>query len=242
MIFLLAFTAHAEDGLAIAKRLEASDAGYHDMVAEVEMDLVSAGGARSQRRLTLSTLERDPGDYSLLRFSSPPDVAGTALLSQPGASADKQWLYLPVLRRSQRIAGGSRTGAFVGSEFSYEDVGGSSAVDHTWTLEGEEPCGETVCHRLLAIPRNEGSGYRHRRVWIEQEPLRLHRIEFVDRSGERLKTLTYSDYERIGGRFWRARTWVMENHQTGRSTRLRFASIELATGLDDTDFAPSVLR
>ena len=35
---------------------------------------------------------------------------------------DRQWLYLPSLKRTRQISGGSRTDSFAGTDFSYEDL------------------------------------------------------------------------------------------------------------------------
>ena len=248
MLFLTALTfpstARAEDGASIASQMAANGAGYHDMVATVQMEMTNDRGKTATRVMKLSTLERpaQDGDFSLLVFESPADVSGTALLSQPGVTGDKQWLYLPALKRSQRISGGNRTGAFVGSEFTYEDVSGAAIGKHTWTLQGEQPCGTATCFVLKTVPAYDGSGYAHRMVWVDKEGLRPQKIEFYDRQGTHLKTLTYTDYEHIDGKHWRARTWSMQNQQTGRSTTLRFQQLALATGLGEDDFAPAVLR
>ncbi len=233
-------------GPEIARQIAENSAGYGDMVASVEMVLTTDKGKESRRALKLSMLERpeaDAGDYTLLVFESPADVSGTALLSHPGVGqADKQWLYLPALKRSQRISGGGQSGAFVGSEFAYEDITGATVDKHSWTLETTEPCGEGSCYRLRTEPGYEGSGYSHRLVWVTTDDLLPRKIEFYDHSGDLLKTLTYGDYQQHDGAHWRAGTWEMVNHQTGRATTLRCEEMDFGSGLKDADFAPSVLR
>ena len=65
----------------------------------------------------------DDGDKSLMVFDEPRDVKGTALLTHAHKQeADDQWLYLPALKRVKRISSSNRSGSFMGSEFSYEDL------------------------------------------------------------------------------------------------------------------------
>ena len=57
-------------------------------------------------------------------FDEPRDVKGTAfLIHAHKQEADDQWLYLPALKRVKRISSSNRSGSFMGSEFSYEDLG-----------------------------------------------------------------------------------------------------------------------
>ena len=35
---------------------------------------------------------------------------------------DDQWLYLPALKKTKRIASGDKSGSFMGSDFSYADM------------------------------------------------------------------------------------------------------------------------
>ena len=58
-----------------------------------------------------------------MEFVSPADVKGTKFLSYSHIKKDDdQWLYLPALKRVKRIASKNKSGSFMGSEFSYEDL------------------------------------------------------------------------------------------------------------------------
>ena len=59
----------------------------------------------------------------MIEFTGPADVAGTKfLITEPKEGADEQLLYLPAFDKVQKISGSSRKGAFMGSDFSYEDL------------------------------------------------------------------------------------------------------------------------
>jgi len=248
LLLLLLTPAIADDGEDIVRKLAAQSAGYQDMVAEIEMVLTSNKGKESRRELQLSMLERpaeEEGDLSLLIFGAPADVSGTTLLSHPGAGksdTDQQWLYLPALKRSQRIAGGGKAGSFAGSEFAYEDITGAEVGKHTWTLLDTEPCGQSTCHKLKTEPTYSGSGYDHRLVWVDADTLLPQTIEFYDKKGRHAKTLTYSGYQEYDGGHWRATTWAMVNHQSGRGTTLQFKDMTFGSGLGEADFSPDVLK
>lgn len=234
-----------EKGVAIAKELHARNAGYKDLGGEVEMTLRDAAGGESKRRFTIKVLEQpepDVAQYSLLVFENPADVKGTALLSHAKLSGDDdQWLYMPSLGRVKRVASQSKASSFVGSEFSYEDLTGSDARKYAWKLAGTKPCGAASCFELEGVPRDPSSSYSRRVVTLDQDELRIQTIDFYDRKGDKLKTLTYDDYRLFASRFWRAQRWSMKNHQSGKSTTIVFSSMKLGNGYSTSDFSTGKL-
>ncbi len=50
---------------------------------------------------------------------------------------DERFLYLPALGRVRRIAGQEKQESFVGSDLSYEDIGGRDIADYTYTFADE---------------------------------------------------------------------------------------------------------
>ncbi|GAC1356019.1 MAG: outer membrane lipoprotein-sorting protein [Polyangiales bacterium] len=241
---LAAPTAEAK-GVAIVTELAQRNGGYKDLGGDVEMTLRDASGAESKRSFTLKLLERPTpteGDYSLIVFKSPADVKGTAVLSHGKVSdADDQWLYLPSLGAVKRISTTTRTGSFVGSEFSFEDLTASDGRKYDWTYVKTEPCGAGECFVVEARPKDPSSAYSKRVLHIETTEVRIRSTDFFDRKGTQLKTLTYDDYEKLNGKFWRARTWTMKNVVTGKSTVVHFTTLKLDNGYKPSDFSTGKL-
>ncbi|MEQ9607436.1 MAG: outer membrane lipoprotein-sorting protein, partial [Kiloniellaceae bacterium] len=105
-----------------------------------------------------------------------------------------------------------------------------------------EACGALTCFVVERYPLYENSGYTRQVTWIDQQEYRVQRVEFYDRKDALLKTLTFSGYRQYLDQYWRADEWYMENHQTGKTTRLTFAGWDFRTGLDDNDFDPNRLE
>ena len=103
-----------EQGFEIAARSDRSDRGFGDSRVEMNMILRNAAGRESVRTLRLDTLEiqdESVGDKSLIVFSNPRDIDGTALLSHAQMlDPDDQWLYLPALKRVKRISSVNKSG------------------------------------------------------------------------------------------------------------------------------------
>jgi outer membrane lipoprotein-sorting protein len=234
-----------EDGTQLALELAQKNAGYKDMSGKVEMVLTDADGREARRSFTLKVLERPTpaeGDRSLIVFESPADVKGTAVLSHAKVDGeDDQWLFLPSARRTKRISSSNRTGAFVGSEFTFEDLTGNDGRKYTWTRGGEAACGDAKCIELTAVPKDPASAYSKRVLQVDAKDLRIRSIAFFDRKGEALKTLTYDEYTTLNDRYLRAQKWTMRNLQTSKSTTIQFTAMKLSTGLSASDFSTGKL-
>jgi len=243
---LAAGTAESEGGgRDIAIKWHASDEGFHDSIAQATMTLKDRHDNQAVREMLIKTLEvqgLDQGDKSLVIFQSPKDVQGTALLSHAHVlQPDDQWLFLPALGRIKRISSANRSGAFVGSEFAYEDIAGMEVDKYAYQLLRQEKCGDRQCAVVEQVPKYERSGYSRLVVWYDLSDYQPRKIDYYDRKEALLKTLLFEAYRRHQQRFWRAHRLVMTNHQTGKSTLLEYSSIEFQTGLDADDFERNAL-
>lgn len=240
----------AEDATAkgerIAREADERYSGFGDSVAAMRMILRNARGDEAVRAIRIQTLEMtdaDEGDRSLVIFDQPRDVSGTGLLSHGrGLEPDDQWLYLPELKRVRRISGANRAGPFMGSEFAFEDMTAPDVAKYNHEWLRDEPCGDMTCHVIERKPRYGDSGYSRQEIRIDTTELRPMRIDFFDRRDEKFKTLTYSDYQLHEGRFWRAHDLYMDNHRTGKSTRLLVSGFAFGTGLGEADFTRNSLQ
>ena len=241
----LALAGPAEDkGLEIAKEADRRDEGFSDSRSNMVMILRNKRGQESKRELEIRTLEvKGDGDKSMTVFHTPRDVRGTALLtySHP-IEADEQWLYLPALRRVKRIASNNKSGPFMGSEFAYEDFASQEVEKYTYKDLKDEKVDGVDCFLVEQYPVSKDSGYTRLQAWIDKDEDRLRKIDFYDRKGELLKTLTPSEYKQYLDKHWRAHKMNMVNHQNGKSTELIWSEFKFKTGLKDGDFTRTRLQ
>ena len=241
----LARAGAAEDkGLEIAKEADRRDEGFGDSRSKMLMVLRNKRGQESKRELEIRTLEvKGDGDKSMTIFHTPRDVRGTALLtfSHP-VEADEQWLYLPALRRVKRIASNNKSGPFMGSEFAYEDFASQEVEKYTYKYLKDDKVDGVDCFLTEQYPVGKDSGYTKLQVWVDKDEYRMRKIDFYDRKGQLLKTLTPSDYNKYIGKHWRAHKMNMTNHQTGKSTDLVWSEFKFKTGLKDGDFTRTRLQ
>jgi len=248
LLCLLPLVAQAETpeekGLAIAVEADNRDTGFVDYTNNVQMILRNKHGQESTRVIRSKTLEVDgDGDKSQTIFDEPRDVKGTALLSFTHKEGpDDQWLYLPALKRVKRIASDNKSGPFMGSEFAYEDISSQEVEKYTYKFLRDDTLDGLEVFVFERYPVDKKSGYTRQIIWLDKEHYKERKIEFYDRKNSLLKTLVLNDYQQYLDKFWRAHNMYMENHLTGKSTRLLQSNYEFNTGLTDRDFNKNSLK
>lgn len=234
----------AERGLQIATESERRDTGWGGQTASVQMVLRNARGQESTREMRNKLLELEgDGDKLLVTFDKPRDVKGTAFLTfTHQAGPDDQWLFLPALKRVKRISSNNKSGPFMGSEFSYEDLASQEVAKYTYRYLRDDTIDGRPAFVVERIPVDETSGYTKQIVWFDQAEYRPEQIEFYDRKGELLKTLTYVGYRQYLNKYWRPDEMSMQNHQTEKSTQLIWDAYEFDADLSDRDFDRNSLQ
>lgn len=232
----------ARKGLEIAQKLDVSNQGFESDVSSVEMTLINAHGDQVERKMTIETIEGEKdGDKSVVAFSFPADVNGTKLLTWTHKSDnDDQWLYMPAIKRIKRISSRSKSGSFMGSEFSYEDMSSQEVEKYTYRYLGEETWEGRKVWKLERVPVGD-SGYSRQVGYYDREYMNPLRIEYFDKKNELLKVGTFSHYEKYG-ELWRVGTIEMNNEQTKKKSVLVWKTRELGEDLDPEDFESDALE
>lgn len=233
-----------QKGFEISKEAKHRDSGWGDSQSSLKMLLRNKQGDEDIRNIRIKSLEVvGDGDKSLTVFDQPRDIKGTAFLSfSHSLTPDEQWLYLPSLKRVKRISSRNKSGPFMGSEFSFEDLSSFELEKYSYRFLTEESCELGQCFVVAQYPKDKRSGYTRRLLWIDTEEYRIAKIDFYDRKDALLKTLIFSDYKKYLDRFWRSHLQTMMNHQTGKSTIMEVSDIRFATGLNEKDFNQNSLK
>ena len=234
----------SKKGRDIIKLVKEKDAGWGNQVSDVHMVLKNKQGQESKRFMKIKSLEVEgDGDKSLTIFKTPKDVKGTAFLSfSHTVGNDDQWLYLPALRRVKRISSHNKSGPFMGSEFAYEDLSSQEVEKYTYKYIKDEEVDGAPGFVLEQYPVDENSGYTKQVVWIDSTKYKVHKVEFYDRKGEKLKTLTSEGYKKYPNGKWRPDKMHMINHQNGKSTVLKWNSYKFNAKISSRDFDKNALK
>jgi len=244
IIFLaVSVSLFAQTGEEIAQKSYAQVSGYKSSVSQTTMILTNAQGDTNKRKLTIEKLEGKNGDKSLLTFLYPNDLKGTKLLSYEVIGGDdKQWLYLPALKRVKRISSRNKSGSFMASEFSYEDISSQNYKNYTYPSDAKVVHKDTKEYfEVLRIPKDKHSGYSKEILYIDTQKYLPRYGEYFDKQGRLLKKIYFSDYVKLHN-VWRVHKIVIENVQNKKSSTLNYNSDTINAHLREKDFSKRVLR
>ena len=141
----------------IMQKVDARDDGDQS-TALLEMILIDGRGF--ERRRSILHLTKDYGEDTreIIFFLSPADVQDTAFLTYDYRSAeqdDDQWLYVPALKRTRRIASADQSRSFVGSDFSYADLTRLPLERYDFELMQETDVRGHAAWQIQATPKGD---------------------------------------------------------------------------------------
>ncbi len=231
-------------GLAVFMEQDRIDQGYRDASVTLTMTLVNAAGEESLREMEYRTLEvQGDGDKTMITFQHPRDIKGTGLLTFEHLDReDDQWLYLPALKRVKRIASKNKSGSFVGSEFSYEDISSNEPQKYDYRYLREDAYQGKTVWVVERYPKDPHSGYTKIISWVDQSNHQPLKDEFFDRKGSPLKIQYTNGHTRYLDRYWRPDEILMQNVQNRKKSILKFEGWTMGTGLEPAFFTKRSLE
>ena len=229
-----------ERGYQIAKESERRDDGWGNFTANLTMILKNRQGGKSIRKIISKTLEiPGDGDKSLLIFKTPLDVKNTVFLSHSHKKKDDdQWLFLPALKRVKRISSSNKGGSFMGSEFSYEDMGSREIEKYTYQYIRDDKYKGRAVFILEQTPKDARSLYSKSLVWMDQKEYIPWKIQYFNRRNKHLKTMIYRKYKKYLNKYWRPAEMYMLNLRTKKSTILGWKNYRFRANISARDFNP----
>jgi hypothetical protein len=239
----------AETPRWVAEQIDTRDTG-RDSRTDMTMRLFDRQGRVRERSLVI-TMRRGTtarGDRVLIRFLAPNDIKGTGFLVwEHPKEEDERFLYLPALRRVRRIAGAEAQESFVGSDLSYEDIGGRELDDYDYAFADRNASwtapdgGVHPAWRLESRIRDAGAAYPRTVSLVRKDNFVVVAAEIYNRRNEREKRYDVRRLQQIG-RVWTAMEVVMANEPQRTRTELVVNEARYDIGLSDSDFTRRVLE
>lgn len=242
LILALAVSGGAElSGKEIVKRTVNSGT-VKDLTATMEMRIINKLGQERIRQIVLvSKKAADGGEMMLLRFEQPAEVRGTGFLSLTHPQAeDETWLYLPALGKPRRIAAEEKSGSFMGSDFSYSDIGLFQVDDFANTLIRAEKLGDEDVYVVESTPASDKikreCGFARKIWWIRKANFTVVKAVFLDDKERQFKLLQAYETVLLAEDVWFNTRMEMKNLQTNSHTVVVFKNIKINTGVSDDYF------
>ncbi len=203
----------------------------------VEMTVVNRRWSRS---LALE-IWSEGTEKALIRILRPKKEEGTATLKV----GSNMWNYLPKIDRTIRVPTSMMMGSWMGSHFTNDDLVKESRLitdyDISISFQGERD-GLPV-YEFLLLPKPEAPV-----VWgkitfrVRSDNLMPIWSRYFDESGELKRTLTFHDFQEMGGRLIPARMRLEPADEEGEYTEMIYEKLEFDLAIPRGTFSLSSLR
>ena len=216
----------------------------NDQQTDLTMSLINSRGDERVRTIRQFTKDFSAMEKKIMFFKTPADVRNTSFMNwsyDDENKDDDQWIYLPALKKIKRISSDSKSDYFMGSDFTYDDLGDRHPSQDTHKLIGEEMINGENCYVVESIPKDEDYMYSKTVTWIIKDKWIGLKKDFYDEDEDLLKTLTVKKFEKISG-YWTILSTEMHNVQKNHTTRMQLDNVKIDTGIADNQFTERMMR
>ncbi len=214
-----------------------------DQISDLTMTLINKSGQERVRKLKQFIKDNGKVEKKIMFFVAPADVKNTSFMNWSYDNSDKnddQWIYLPALKRVKRISSDDKSDYFMGSDFTYDDLGDRKLDDDTHKLLKEETLEGKACYVVESTPKEEDYMYSKTVTWVMKDNFIGLQKMFYDEDGDLLKTLHMKKYEKISG-VWIIEKMEMKNVQENHKTTMFLSNIKINSGVPDSKFTQRMM-
>ena len=216
----------------------------HDITMKANFQVYDNQGHNAKKEFILRRIG-SPGDSKTeVVFTGPKEVRGVALLSinQPGIQ-ERQYVYTPATQRVRSVIPQERSARFIGTDFTYEDIGERVLSEYTYrTLLENEVIDGHKCTKVEATPVDASrSQYKVVYLWVAKDVPVIVFAEMYDAQGQKVRVMHATDLKHEGG-VWGARHTEMRTVADGTRTVLTIDSVKFNTKPDEKLFTPDGLK
>ncbi len=215
-----------------------------DQQGELTMTLINSRGDRRVREIKQFIKDYGSEEKKIMFFLAPADVRNTSFMNwsyDESGRDDDQWIYLPALKRVKRISSDSKSDYFMGSDFTYDDLGDRHPQEDTHTVLRRENVDGVECFVVESIPKEEDYMYSRTITWVIPDKWIGLKKEFYDQDGDHLKTLSVAAYENIKG-YWLITHSRMHNVQKDHTTEMELKNLIIDAGIPDQQFTERMMK
>lgn len=223
---------HGQSAASLLRGMDELMSAPKDKEALVKMTLTDRSGKVKIREATM--LQKGQY-YKLYRYTYPENQVGIATLSLPD---DIIWLYMPAFKKAIKVTLLSKSQAFTGTDFSYEDMSGSSFSERF--TPRILPSTDDKVYQLELMPKSMKSRYSKIIAYLDKTNLYPVKMEYFDKDKDYFK---YADYSyKKKGKYWYAEKVFMKDLSKEHSTEIKLTEIKFDQGLSDDLFTVENLK
>jgi len=216
----------------------------NDMTGNLIMTIENSRGNQRVRKIKQFVKTVKNGEKKIMYFLSPADVKNTSFMTwsyDDESKSDDQWIYLPALKKVKRISSDSKGDYFMGSDFTYDDLGDRHPMDDTHTILREEVMGGKETIVIESIPKDEEYMYSRTVTWVMKDTWIGLKKEFYDEDDDLLKILTVDAQKSFGDVIILTKV-KMHNIQRNQFTIMEFSNVEIDKGIPNNKFSERMMK
>lgn len=177
LVFLIVSTVFSGEktGRSIMEDVENRDDGK-SMSSTMKMILIDKHNKQRIRNINSYSIDMGEDTFAVMFFKSPADVRNTGFLTYDYDDSEKdddQWLYLPALSKTKRIASTDKSRSFMGSDLNYSDMVKQDLDDYDYTVVKETEVRGKDVWVIEAVPKTrktvEETGYSKALLFVRKD-------------------------------------------------------------------------
>lgn len=233
------------DARWIMEQVDARDDG-DNMALDSLMILIDKNDKERRREMKIFSKDKGKDTLRLQFFIAPADVKDTGFLTHDFYSGDKdddQWMYLPDLRKTKRIATSDKSSSFMGSDFSYADMTRMVLDEWNYKLLKEDAVDGKKVWLIEAVPISktveDRYGFKKSILFVRQDIFFVIRAVHVLQEGNRVKYMEVKNLEEIDGIWVATERWMKttKNKRTLHNTKLIWDNVKFNQDLEESFFS-----
>ncbi len=241
---LIAYTVSAQERISnedeareIFEEVDERRKSISTETARMEMVITDSRGRTRTRTMQTWTQNEGEDTRSLTVFTDPGNVRGTAFLSVREGGNELQKLYLPSVGRIQTISSSERSDSFMGSDFTYEDLGDQDPDDFEFKwLE----IGDSLYTVRAAKPGSDQ--YSSVEFEIDMEKYALKTVRYYDSENNLIKRLEAEKFENVTDSLWSPGKMTMYDLREDRNTSIQWIERSINEPVESWKFTERGLR
>jgi hypothetical protein len=233
-----------ENARQIMQKVEDRDDG-DNMTSDLAMVLIDKNNKERKKNFQIFLKDFGKNSKRIMFVKSPAQIKNTGFLTfdyDDESRDDDQWLFLPAIGKTKRIASTDKSSSFMGSDLNYSDMTGRNLEDYDFKLLKESKIKGQDVWIIQSLPRTKEvedvTGYKKAILAVRKDNYVVVRAKMWTSEGGYTKYMDIQKLQKIDG------IWVVtRNHiikKRGKSithqTLLLFSNIKFNQSLDENIF------
>ena len=213
-------------------------------ITKTKMVLIDKMNNKKERVFYTFSIDNNKYDsQTITYFETPKKIKDTSLYIQNSNDSDtNQWLFLPALKKTRRISSAKKSGRFVNSDLSYEDLEDRETTLDNHKIIKKDKIGNKEYIILETVPKVASTSIYTKVIsWVDTTNWTIVKADFYKQHKTPYKSIKSRNFKKFGNS-WRAQSTEIINYDIKTKTQLTLLSVDLKTKLENSFFNKSTLE